>query len=153
MGYNWQEEASGEGSADKLPNGVHFVTGSKVILGKGSKGPWVLLVFEDKEAREGSTVLSLSDKGSWTLARWLSRCGSDLKAMESESIEPKHFVNKDIAEGYLLGSSCWVLIEDGKDPQYKNVTPLTEAEAVEKGAKVAERPAVGSDFPTDSIPF
>ena len=152
MGYEWQAEANGEGTSDKIPNGVHFVTGSKVVHGKGTKGPWILVVFEDKEGREGSTVLSLTEKGSWTLARWLSRCDTDLKAMEAENVEPRHFTNDDIANNYIVGSSCWVEIKDSKNPDYKDVTPLTAEEASAKGAKV-ENPPVGSNFPADSIPF
>lgn len=133
MGFDWEAEANGEGGGEKIPNGIHRVTGSKVVMGKGPKGPWVLLVVEDDQQREASCVFTLTEKASWTLARWLSRCGADLKALKADGIEPKHFVNEAIAEKYLVGSSCWVRIGDGQNPKYKDVESITEEEAKAEG--------------------
>ena len=153
MPYNWQEQADGGTAAgDKIPIGIHFVTGKKTVHGEGPKGPWVMLVVEDDDGREGTVVFTLSDKASWTMARWISRCGEDLKAMEAEGTEPKHFVNPDIAAQYLVGASCWVRVEAGQNPKYLKLTPIKEEEAVAEGA--APPPKGGKpDLNLDDIPF
>lgn len=143
MAYGWREEAEGAGQSDKLSPGYHRVRGAKVVMGKGSglfkskKGdPQIMLVVENEDGQEGTQMFTLSDKASWTLARWLSRCGVDLSAMEAEGVEPKHFTNEEIAKQYLVGKECWVLVEE--DGQYLRLTPVKEEEV-----DLARRPSPG----------
>jgi len=155
MGYDWSKEAEGEGTAGKLPNGIHHVTGVKTVHGAGPKGPWVMVVAEDAAGMETTAIFTLTEKAAWTLARWISRCNPDnLKAMHSEGIEPTDFVNPDLAAQYLIGESTWVRIEDG-NPPYKNVTPLKEEEVPEalRGVVKAPAPPKDDDLNLADIPF
>lgn len=167
MAYGWSEEAEGGGQSDKLPVGYHRVRGTKVVMGKGSgrfkskKGdPQIMLVVENEDGQEGAQMFTLSEKASWTLARWLSRCGVDLKAMEAEGVEPRHFTNEEIAKQYLVGKECWVLAE--QDGAYVRLTPVKEEEvdlanSTAKGGAPAASSAAGSGSPPemnlDDIPF
>lgn len=136
MGYDWSESAEGGGSGDKMEPGIYKVTGNAVIRGskkgdfKSKKGDaQIMLVVENEDGAEAATMFTLSEKAAWTLARWLARCGVDLKAMQAEGIEPTHFGNTDIAEKYLVGASCWCRVELGTDPKYRDLTPIKEEEA------------------------
>lgn len=162
MSYDWSGEAEGQGAADKIPHGVCRVEGQRVITGS-AKGdfrskagdPQVMLIVADDNGAEASIMFTLSDKASWVLARWLSRCGVDLKAMQAEGIEPKHFANQGIAEKYLCGVGTWARIEPDRDPKYTRVTPLTEEEAVGKAVATpaTKAPEKGDSLNLDDIPF
>lgn len=161
MAYNWSEAAEGGGAGDKIEPGIHRVTGSKVVRGsaKGDftskKGdPQIMLVVENEEGAEAAVMFTLSEKAGWTLARWLSRCGVDLKQMEKEGVDITHFANEDIAEQWLVGKSLWVRVSLGSDPKYRNLEPMKEEEA---RMEAPEKFSAGEDSPPDlkldQIPF
>ena len=137
MGFDWEAEAEGNGASAKIPVGVCEVEGVRVITGsakgdfKSKAGdPQIMLIVQDEEGGEASVMFTLSDKASWVLARWLSRCGVDLKDMAAQGIEPKHFANQGIAEKFLVGVRTWARIEPDRDPKYTRVTPIKEEEAI-----------------------
>ena len=159
MGYKWSDAAEGEAIGDKLLLGICKVKGTKIITGNANgafaskKGdPQIGLVVEDADGREGFVMFTLSDKAAWTLSRWLSRCGVDLKAMEAEGIDPDHFANEDIAAQYLVGKEVWVKVELDKDPKYQRLTPLHEDEMAKERAALGKGPQTSGSAPTAPSP-
>ncbi len=135
--YAWQEKSEQEGAvyAEKLPNGKHRVTLSRLIFGNRngqfvsrSNDPQVMLIFSDEQAREVGQMVTLSDKAGWVLAR-LMGCfdpPANLARMEADGIEPNHFANEEFAEKQLLDRQLDIEVaweqQDGKE--FATVTPL-----------------------------
>ena len=144
MPFDW-EGASEGGQSDKMVPGYHLATIDRVIMGSKGKGPFksrsndpqIMVIFSD-DSGEASTMLTLSEKAAWTLARLLSCCGVDLKAMKAEGIEPPHFANETLAKSYLVGKSTWIRVQP--DGEYQKVTPLHEEDVPEEN-----RAPVGGD--------
>ncbi len=135
MPYKWSEnDSEGAGASEKMTPGVYQATVAKVVMGSKSKPQFksksgdvqIMVVFKNAIDQEASAMYTLSDKAAWTLVRLLSRCGVDLKKMEADGVEPKHFGNQKVAESYLLGRR--VMIEVEQDGQYLKVTPYHEGE-------------------------
>lgn len=137
MGYDWEGEA--DKIAEKVPAGIHRLRVNKIVTaGKGGTfksragDPQVMVVFTNDRGAEVAQMFTLSTKAAWTMAKLLSRCGVDLKALKDGGIEPKHFANQKIAEQYLVGCETWARVEyeaseDGKS--YSRVEPMTALEA------------------------
>lgn len=163
MGYAWQENANSEGSqAAKLPKGQHRVRICKIVFGdrqgnafRSKAGdPQIMVVFQDREAREAGHMYTLSEKAGFTLAKLLSACDPpvNLARMEEAGIEPAHFADQAFAETNLLNREVtidvdWEKGQDGKE--HSRCTPIQR-----RGAASVATPPASSDAPPslDSAP-
>lgn len=139
MSFDWKKAAESQGGAP-MPDGLHLVTVSRVKTGLKTKKeePMIVVTFADDTGTVES-LITLSDTGSWALARLLSRLGVDLEAMKSDGIEPEHFSKQNVADQYLLKGKTWLRVTtaDASKPSnldkngnpYKRATPLDEEEA------------------------
>jgi hypothetical protein len=143
MAYDWTGAAEG-GNAEKMHPGYHYARVDRVIMGKKSGAfksrngdPQIMVIFnDDLDGGEASTMLTLSDKAAWTVARLLSRLGVDLEQMKRDNVEPRHFANEKLAQSYFVGKSCWIKVEP--DGEYQKVTPLKNEEVPEEFTKSKE---------------
>ena len=95
MGFDW-EGASEGGQSEKMVPGYHKATIDRIVMGSKSKGafkskngdPQIMVIFAN-DSGEASTMLTLSEKAGWTLARLLSCCGVDLKALKQDGDKAK----------------------------------------------------------------
>lgn len=155
MPFDWNAAAEGNGESVKLTPGSHTVTCTKVMTEDRDGNPRVtkngdpgiLIVVENERGEEGTVFFTLSAKGAWSLARWLSAIGVDLKAMQTRGVEPRHFARKDIAEKALLGKSCAVEVSAKAGSDYVDIVP------VRGNAPPAAAPIGDADLDLDSIPF
>lgn len=154
MPYDWTDAAQG-GQSERLEPGYHFTKIDRLVMGskkgpfKSSKGdPQIMVVFVDDLGSESSTMLTLSAKAGWTLARLLSCCGVDLAKMKADGIEPQHFANEALAKSYLVGKGVWIKVEP--DGEYQKVTPLHEEDVPPEAKATNPGGSVASD---DADPF
>lgn len=162
MGYDWEGAAEG-GQSDKMVPGYHYATVDRIVMGS-KKGPFksrngdpqIMVILTD-ETGEASTMLTLSEKAGWTLARLLSCCGVDLAKMKADGIEPPHFANEALAKSYLVGRSTWIKVEP--DGEYQKVTPMHEEDVPKEHLQQAQAPTekaasdAAPDPFDDNVPF
>jgi hypothetical protein len=136
VGYEWQRKSEEAAQAARLPLGEHRVRVAKLVFGNDngpftSKGgdPQVMVVFADREDREASMYLTLSEKAGWVLAKLLGCFDppANLAQMEQDGVVPLHFADQEFAEENLLNRELWVQVttekgQDGKD--YPRVNPF-----------------------------
>lgn len=137
MAYDWK--GNSERVSERVPAGTHRLRVDRIVFASKagafrskSGDPQIMIVFTDADGAEVGTMFTLSDKAGWTLARLLSRAGVDMKTIERDGLEPKHFANKAVAEARLVGLETWATVEyeaadNGKS--YARVTPITAEEA------------------------
>lgn len=117
MSFSWTEKSEQEGPvyAEKLPDGQHRVTITRLIFGTRDGQPFqsksgdsqIMLIFADDQAREVSQMITLNDRAGWVLARILGRCDppANLARMEADGVLPAHFADQNFAENnFLIGS-------------------------------------------------
>ena len=136
MAYAWQKQADEEGAAAKIPAGEHSVRIIKVRHGNQS-GPYqsksgdpqIMLIFQDREAREATLMITLSDRAGWVLAKLLSCCDppANLERMEADGVEPTHFADEQFADANLLNRQLRIHVEWESGSKYPNVTPIKPA--------------------------
>lgn len=156
MGFDWKKAEENGGAGETLAPGFHYVTGQRVkrIKDSGSGHPRIMLVVEDDDCTEATVNFTLSARASWFLVKWLSRCGQDLEELTNDGVEPRHFVNTDIAEKYLVGESTWIEVTaNPENPKYPDVNPVKESEVPEKDRKLPPGRTDVSGIPLDDIPF
>lgn len=162
MAYDWEKAATQEGGdyAERIPAGVHDVEIRRVLFGSKKGGafrsrdgdPQIMLIFSDREGREASQMVTLSDKAGWVLARLLSAAGADMKRMKADGVLPRDFANQEFARANLVGRRLRADIQykrggDGKE--YADVTPVRTRPAASPA-----QPAVPEDgLDPDSIPY
>lgn len=170
MAYAWSQAAESEGpqQAERIPDGEHAVRIVKIMYGSRqgafqskSGDPQIMLVFQDRQAREITLMLTLSDKAGFMLAKLLSACDppANLARMEADGIEPAHFANPEFADGNLVGRNLTIQVEPGKDPRYPLVTPVPKrgdesvAPASDDSPPSADEPPPSDDLPPSAEPL
>lgn len=136
VAYAWRDEAEKEGARGaKLPKGRHRVQITRIVY-EGKEGPFVskgndpqiMLIFEDRQARETNQMVTLSHKAGWTLAKLLGCCDppANLSRLEADGIEPQHFADPEFADANLVGRQLTIDLDfenrDGK--LWPLVTPV-----------------------------
>jgi len=141
MGYDWKTESEKEGGAqaEKLPAGTHKVTITKVIHGKKDgtrfeskdKQPQMMLIFADSQGREVASMVTLSDKAAWSLAKILRAAGANVEKMTERGVTPDRFEDETFASKNLVGRELTIEVTyrtyNGKE--YSNVNPVMEQPA------------------------
>ena len=161
MPYKWNDNAEAEGQqqAEKMPAGLHTVKIAKIL--HGSKGesfasrngdPQILLVFTDGVGREAAQMVTLSERAGWVLAKIMAAFDppANLARMETDGVEPAHFMDPAFADRILLNRKLDVEIEyvTGKDgKEYPNVTPVRQAAR----ATALAAPATDDDAPPPAV--
>jgi hypothetical protein len=161
MPYAWQTESEREVTpqAPRIPKGQYPVRIQRIVFGNRhgpfqsqSGDPQIMLVFQDRQAREASLMVTLSEKAAFVLARLLGACDppANLARMEQDGIEPAHFAREDFARKMLVDRQLTIEVDhelgrDGKE--YPRVTPV-------HGRAPASPPAPADDGPpsTDDEP-
>lgn len=161
MATDWQQQAESEGpvQAERIPPGEHLVRTSKVLLG-GKSGPFqskhgdpqIMVVFQDKQAREMSLMITLSDRAAWVLAKLLAAFDppANLARLTADGITPAHFADAEFANANLFDRKLTILVEAGEDPKYSNVTPIPkrgDASAATDAPPSADAPPATDDAP------
>ena len=179
MAYGWKKNAEGEGggNAPRLSEGQHAVKIIKIRYGSkqtpaftakdGSRQ--MMVIFADAKGHEVTSMLTLSEKAGWTLARLLGCLGVDLAALETDGRGPEDFADPGFAEAILLERTLVVDVKGAgafpdvtpvrRDPDAPPpvVNTLTKTPTMTKTAppKTATPPA--DDFPPDdeedTIPY
>jgi len=136
--YNWEDEASREGVADRIPNTDRVRVSVSRIIYRDRHGPFqsksgdpqIMLVFLDSQDREASTMLTLSVKAGWVLAKFLGCFDppANLARMTELGILPEHFADPTFADKQLLDRQLDVSVKwikrEGANREYADVTPL-----------------------------
>jgi hypothetical protein len=162
MAFDWEKASTQQGGdyAERIPSGVHDVEIKRLLFGSKKGGafrsrdgdPQIMLIFADREGREASQMVTLSDKAGWVLARLLSAAGADMKRMKADGVLPRDFANQEFARANLVGRRLSADIQykrggDGKE--YADVTPVRTRPA----ASTAQAPATEDGLDPDSIPY
>ena len=157
MAYDWEKAASQESGdyAERMPAGIHDVEVKRVLFGSKGGGlfksragdPQIMLIFADREGREASQMVTLSEKAGWVLARLLSAAGADMARMKTDGVLPRDFTNQEFARANLVGRRLKVDLKykpggDGKE--YADVTPIRQ--------RATDAPPA-DDLDPDSIPY
>ena len=156
--FTWSSASEGEkaAQAEKIPEGEHEVTITKVIHG-GKNGPFlnkngdpmILLIFIDDQAREASQMYTLSEKAAWSIAKLLTsfQPPADLTKMDEASVTPLSFADPDFAAANLIDRKLMAeiqIVEGAAGVKYHNVLPIKgSSPQAETAVTVAE----------DDIPF
>jgi len=160
MAYAWQAEAEREVTqrAPRIPKGQHHVRIERIVFGDRNGNfqsqagdPQILLIFQDREAREVSQMTTLSEKAGFVLARLLAACDppANLARMEQDGVEPSHFANEDFANRMLVNRQLTIDVDyepskDGKEgkegKEYPRVTPVLNRSAAPAAAPAADGP-------------
>ena len=161
MAFDWEKASTQQGGdyAERIPSGVHDVEIKRLLFGSKKGGafrsrdgdPQIMLIFADREGREASQMVTLSDKAGWVLARLLSAAGADMARMKADGVLPRDFANQEFARANLVGRRLRVDLKykrggDGKE--YADVTPVRTRPA----APPAQAPTEDGLDP-DSIPY
>ena len=156
MAYDWENNADKEGGsqAERLPDGIHDVKITRVVFGKKdgpafasrSGDPQIMIIYTDAEGREAGSMVTLSPKAGWVLAKILRAAGANLSKMTSNGVKPADFAAEEFATVNLVGRELrvnveWTMVPNGKD--YVDVMPVTT------GANQQAAPAE----PKGPIPF
>jgi len=138
-GYDWQN-TDGPANAEKIAGGTHDLRIGRVVYGAKDKpaftsragDPQIMLIWEDREAREAVQMLTLSKKAGWVLAKILKHATRDgaalpLDRMTADGVEPSTFADPNFADANLIGLQMRALVtwsagKDGKD--YADIEPL-----------------------------
>ncbi len=161
MPYQWQNEAERDAppKAERIPCCTnHPVRIVKIVLG-GKDGPFtsrhgdpqIMLVFQDREAREASQMITLSNSAAWVLAKYLGCCDppANLARMEAEGIEPEAFAQQEFADANLLDRQLNIDVVKSKNPDYPDIIPVKPQPAA---ATPASPPPAQSEVPPSSTP-
>jgi hypothetical protein len=158
MAYDWEKAAAQEGGeyAERIPAGVHDVEIRRVLFGSKGGGLFrsragdaqIMLIFADREGRECTQMVTLSEKAGWVLARLLSAAGADMARMKADGILPRDFANPEFARANLVGRRLRIDLAytpggDGKE--YADVTPVRARPSAPLG------PA--DDLDPDTVPY
>ena len=157
MSFTWSSVSEGEkaAQAEKIPEGEHQVTISKVIHG-GKNGPFInkhgdpmiLLIFTDDQAREASQMYSLSEKTAWLMANLLTSFSppADLGAMDKAGVTPTSFADPDFASANLIDRKlkAEIQIVEASGTKYHNVHPIKSSDP---------KPETAVTVAEDEIPF
>lgn len=167
MTTNWTEEAKGGskdtdggGKKNKLPNGFHRVTCTKVIREKkdgspmvSKAGPFLLAIFENSNG-EAAASYWLTEKTAWKLARLMDRMGLDLDRMTKDGIHISRFEEPPFATMQLTKRSIWIEVQNA-DAKYPDVEDVSEDDV--PPARLKEEMSTAKAGPTeedkDDIPF
>lgn len=130
MPYDW-EKAGENNQAEKLPNGTHDVTLTKVVFSKKDGPPFraqdgnpqIMLIFTDAAAREVAQMVTLSDKAGWVLARIMGASGANLARMKADGVVPQHFADPAWGTKQLVGRKLRIDVK-WKPDGYPDVTPI-----------------------------
>jgi hypothetical protein len=162
MAFDWEKASTQAASdyAERIPPGTHDVEIRRVLFGSKKGGafrsrdgdPQIMLIFIDRQGREASQMVTLSEKAGWVLARLLSAAGADMKRMKADGVLPRDFANQEFARANLVGRRLRVDLKykrggDGKE--YADVTPVRTRPA----AAPAQPTATEDDLDPDSIPY
>lgn len=161
MPYAWQTEAEREVTpqAPRIPKGRHPVRIERLVFGNRngvfqSQGgdPQIMLVFQDRQARETSQMVTLSEKAAFVLARLLGACDPpvNLARMEQDGIEPARFANEDFARDMLVNRQLTIEVdyEQGKDgKEYPRVIPVLNRSATPPASPADDGPPSVDDGP------
>lgn len=161
MTYAWQAEAEREVTqrAPRIPKGQHHVRIERIVFGdrngtfqSQAGDPQILLIFQDREAREVSQMTTLSEKAGFVLARLLAACDppANLARMEQDGVEPSHFASEDFANKMLVNRQLTIDVdyEQGRDgKEYPRVTPVLNRSAAPAPAPAADGPPSVDDGP------
>lgn len=154
MGYLWQQESEREGAsqAERIPAGTHEVRISKIIHGT-RQGPFqsrdgdpqIMLVFQDRQAREASLFVTLSEKAAWVLAKVMACCSPpvNLARMQADGVEPERFSDPEFADANLLDRQLVIQVEWPDGAKYPEVTPV-------KPRSASASPSPSTDDPPPS---
>jgi len=158
MAYDWEKAAAQESGeyAERIPAGVHDVRIIRVLFGSKGGGlfrsragdPQLMLIFADREGREASQMVTLSEKAGWVLARLLSAAGADMARMKADGILPRDFTNQEFARANLVGRCLKVDLKykpgrDGKE--YADLAPIRR--------RPDDAPPADDDLDPDMVPF
>jgi len=144
MGY-WSDAAESEGGP-KSPPGWHFYQVTRAMrVTKGGRefrskngDPQLFVIFEDEDGLEASQMFTLSAKAGWTLAKFLSRAGVDLAALDSEGIAIDDWASETFARERLEGLGAWAFCEHEQSGE-RTYTNLAFAHLDEVPADVLEK--------------
>lgn len=140
----WKEDAEKDGpsNAERIPDGPHEVTVTKIIFGKKdgpaftSKAgdPQIMLILSDKQGREVSDFHTLSLKARWTLAKLLSASGANIELMDEHGVDIKQFAESDFAEKQLMGRRFTAQVEwkENNGKKFADITPLKDPVGAEE---------------------
>ncbi|MFH1418781.1 MAG: hypothetical protein ABII12_10925 [Planctomycetota bacterium] len=111
--------------------------------------PQIMLVFQDREAREITQMITLSETAAWVLARILGCCDppANLARMESDGVEPEHFADEGFADRILLDRQLNIDVVASKKPDYPDVVPVKLPPAATQQA-----PSTASPLPSNAPP-
>jgi hypothetical protein len=165
MAYDWEKAADQQGGdyAERIPPGTHDVEIRRVLFGSKKGGafrsrdgnPQIMLIFADRQGREASQMVTLSDKAGWVLARLLSAAGADMKRMKADGVLPRDFANQEFARANLVGRRLRAEVKyrrGGNGKEYADVTPI-RARPAARSVPTAAPPAPEEDLDPESVPF
>jgi hypothetical protein len=173
MSYAWTKEKDREPIAARIPKGEHHVRILRIMFGSRDGAfqsrdgdPQIMIIFQDREAREAGQMVTLNEKAAWALAKILDACDPsvNLARMEADGVEPAHFADREFAESVLLNRELVAHVdwEPGEgNKQYARVTPIKRtpssasppaAEAPPTGSSSADAPPADDAPPSEAPP-
>jgi hypothetical protein len=82
----------------------------------------MMMIFADAKGHEVTSMLTLSEKAGWTLARLMGAAGVDLAALETDGKGPEDFADPGFAEAILLERT--LVVDVRGTGAFPDVTPV-----------------------------